>query len=108
MRAIDDAALCATVMFRTMERLDESDLGSPGPLVHTLEACAGYEPFLVESLRRKPTQLSVWMVNRILNADPPDAKDWLALLASANEHPNASEETKAEALSFLNYQNRQR
>src|SRR5688572_164733 len=33
------------------------DLGSPGPLVHTLEAMPGYEPYLEESLRRRPAPL---------------------------------------------------
>jgi hypothetical protein len=105
-RTVNDASLCAPVMFRTMERLDQSDLGSPGPLVHTIEACTGYEPFLAESLRRKPSRLSVWMVNRILNTHPPDADDWLLLLTASSEHPNASEQTKADALEFLAYQNR--
>jgi hypothetical protein len=88
-----------------MKRLDGSDLGSPGPLVHALEACSGFEPFLKASLHRKPTSLSVWMINRILNSDPHDAQDWLAQLASAGAHSNASEPTKADALEFLTYQN---
>lgn len=106
MRAVNDAARCAPNLLRTMERLDGADLGSPGPLVHALEACNGFEPFLKASLRRKPTALSVWMINRILNSDPQDAEDWLGLLASAGAHPKASEQTKADALEFLAYQNR--
>ena len=36
-----------TVMFHTMERLDGVDLGTPGPLVHTLESWrGGYEEML--------------------------------------------------------------
>jgi hypothetical protein len=66
-------------MFRTMERLDGVELGTPGPLVHTLETWrGGYEKLLAESARRKPTSLSVWMVNRILNVRPPDSDSWLA------------------------------
>ena len=61
-----------------MERLDGVELGTPGPLVHTLETLrGGYEMLLAESVRRKPTLLSVWMVNRILNVNPPDAESWL-------------------------------
>src|ERR1700722_19323310 len=68
MRAVNDPAACAPQLFRTMERLDGVDLGTPGPLVHTLESWPGrYEKLLAESVRRKPTPLSVWMVNRILN-----------------------------------------
>jgi hypothetical protein len=105
MRIVDDPAACAPVMFRTMERLDGVDLGTPGPLVHTLEIWRGrYETLLAESVRRKPTPLSVWMVNRILNAGPPDAKSWMALLRSVAENANASDETKAQAEDFIEYQ----
>ena len=47
MRELNDAATCAPVMFHTMERLDEVELGTPGPLVHTLESWPGrYEALL--------------------------------------------------------------
>jgi hypothetical protein len=52
-------------LFSVMERLPDADLGSPGPLVHTLERMHGYECELVRSVRRQPSPLSVWMVNRI-------------------------------------------
>jgi hypothetical protein len=105
MGAVDDPAACAPIMFRTMERLDGADLGTPGPLVHTLETWRGrYEKMLAESVRRKPTPLSVWMVNRILNVRPPDAEAWLALLRSVAENAAASENTKAHAQGFIEYQ----
>ncbi len=105
LRAINKPMVCAPVLFHTMERLDGADLGSPGPLVHTLEIWRGhYEPFLVESIRRKPTPLSVWMINRILNAKPPDGEMWLALLRSVGDHPLASDEARAEARRFIEYQ----
>jgi hypothetical protein len=107
MRAVNDPAVCAPVMFRTMERLDRAELGTPGPLVHTLEIwCGRYEKLLAESVRRKPTPLSVWMVNRILNVRPPDAESWLALLRSVTGNPAASDETKAVANGFIEYQTR--
>src|ERR1041385_3310799 len=77
-------------MFEVMERLPESDLGSPGPLVHTLEQMRGhYESELVASIRRRPTPLAVWMVNRILNAtrSPEQKQIYLDLLRFAAEHP---------------------
>jgi hypothetical protein len=105
MRAVNDPAACAPVMFRTMERLDGADLGTPGPLVHTLEFWRGrYEKLLGGSVRRKPTPLSVWMVNRILNARPPDAESWIALLRIVTDNPDASDETKAQAEGFIKYQ----
>jgi hypothetical protein len=96
---------CADDMFDLMERLDDVDLGSPGPLVHALESTGnGYEPRLEASVRRKPSPLSVWMVNRILNADRADRRSWLDLLTEAASHPLASEATHADARAFLAHQ----
>ena len=105
MREVNDPAACAPVVFRTMERLDGVKLGTPGPLVHTLETWrGGYEKLLAQSVRRKPTPLSVWMVNRILNANPPDAVEWMALLRSVTDNPAASSDTQAEAHRFIDFQ----
>jgi len=102
MEAISDVEQCAPVLFRTIERLDEVDLGSPGPLVHTLESWKGaYERYLVISMRLKPTLQSVWMVNRILNTNPPDEITWLRLLQSVANHPHASEGARIAAQVFL-------
>jgi hypothetical protein len=104
-RAVNNPAVCAPGLFRFMERLEGVDFGTPGPLVHTLEGWrGGYEVLLVESLRRKPVTLTVWMANRILNAQPPDAAAWLGLLQSVADHPSASAETKAQAAGFIEYQ----
>ncbi|MFA7369746.1 MAG: hypothetical protein WC334_08895 [Kiritimatiellales bacterium] len=95
------------VMFEVMERLPESDLGSPGPLVHTLEQMLGhYERELVESVKRKPTPLAIWMVNRILNATrtPEERQIYLNLLRFAAEHPAASAAVRHEAQHFIEYQ----
>jgi len=105
MGAVNDPAVCAPVMFRTMERLEGAELGTPGPLVHTLETWrGGYEKMLAESVRRKPTPLSVWMVNRILNARSPDSDSWMALLRSVADNPTASAKTKSQAERFIQYQ----
>jgi hypothetical protein len=104
-RVVNDPEACAPTMLRTMERLHSVELGTPGPLVHTLETWRGrYEKFLAESVRRKPTPLSVWMVNRILNVRPPDKEFWMALLRNAANNPAASEETKVTAQEFIEYQ----
>jgi hypothetical protein len=105
LRELNDASACAPIMFRTMERLDNVELGTPGPLVHTLEAWRGkYETLLVESVRRKPSPLTVWMVNRILNTHPPDGDVWLGLLASVLQNSSASDSTKSDAADFLQRQ----
>jgi hypothetical protein len=92
-------------MFALMERMEDVDLGSPGPLVHALESTgAAYEPGLMESVRRKPSSLSVWMVNRILNTTRVDRAAWLDLLAVAATHPLASDTTRSAAKAFLAHQ----
>ncbi len=92
--------------FRLMERLALSDLGSPGPLVHTMEKHIGlYEDLLEDSIKRKPTMLSLWMVNRIANASSDDRGHWIALLRAATTHANASEEAREQASAFLRHQN---
>src|SRR5262245_31418356 len=94
-------------MFDVMERLPESDLGSPGPLVHTIERMRGrYESELVESIRRRPTTLALWMVNRILNTTraPEQRRIYLDLLRFAAEHPAAAEAARHEAQHFIEHQ----
>lgn len=99
---------CMPAMFDVIERLDHADLGSPGPLVHTIEKWTGqYEERLADSIRRKPAPLTVWMVNRILNSRPHDADTWLDLLRSVHKHPGASAQTRAEAERFLRHQAQQ-
>lgn len=93
-------------MFAFLERFPEADLGSPGPIVHELEAIVGYRPVLSESLRRKPTSLTVWMANRILNGEPraEEYELWFGELRTASNHPLASEEAKQAAREFLKHQ----
>ena len=99
-------------MFDLMERLPASVLGSPGPLVHALEKMEGhYEAELAESIRRKPTTLSVWMVNRLLNvtSKPRQREFYLELLRLVIEHPEASETEQDQAERFIEHQaNRKR
>jgi hypothetical protein len=100
----DDPQHLAPLLYSVMERLDETDLGSPGPLVHTLEAWNGYRSLLAASLRRKPSPLTVWMANRVLNTDPPDAPEWPELLRRATAHPADCPQAQADARDFLEYQ----
>jgi hypothetical protein len=93
-------------MLALIERYPEAELGSPGPLVHELEGIPGYEPLLRESVLRQPTDLSIWMVNRILNSKiSPDVRvAWLDLLRAASSHPLASKEAQQAAGDFFAHQ----
>jgi|SRR5579859_7226318 len=100
----DDPTHWAPLLYAFMERLDTADLGTPGPVVHALEAWDGYRSLLVDSLQRKPTPLTVWMLNRVLNTNPPDARQWQELLRGAADHPAASAQARAGASRFREYQ----
>ena len=100
-------------LFRFIERLSRSedinpaiDLGTPSPIVSTLEKYPGYEQYLIDSIKRYPTPLTVWMINRILNVtnDISKRENWLKLLKSVNDHPLATSLAKEEAQDFLEYQ----
>lgn len=93
-------------MFSLLEKYPEADFGSPGPIVHELEAIPAYQPSLRESLHRQPNDLTVWMVNRILNSQlPKDQRDsWLNELRAVLSHPGAPASTRESANEFLQHQ----
>jgi len=95
-------------LFGVMERLPDAHLGSPGPLVHTLEALKGYENELIRSVRRSPSLLSVWMVNRILNTDLPSdlRQSYMAVLDEAAARPDVSKAVREDARDFVELQTR--
>jgi hypothetical protein len=101
-----DPDIVAPILLTFLERLDQADLGSPGPVVHLLEALSGYEKHLQQSLQRRPTPLTVWMANRILNASPPDREVWLDFLRAAASNTQLPEATREEARGFLAFQER--
>lgn len=75
-------------------------------IVHTLEASTSYEPLLVESLRRKPTQFGLLMVNRLLNGGIRDV-DGIDLLRLLEEIASSSTQPAAvieKAKNFLGHQ----
>ncbi len=107
---LKDKARVIPSMFSVIERCGEADLGSPGPLVHCIESL-GYEHYLsqlVDSVRRKPTTLSIWMVNRILNSDISEAhrQQLLGLLRSVSISPAASASVAEKANGYLQHQAR--
>lgn len=106
LEAMPDRRLATPAIISLMERFPDADLGSPGPLVHELEAMGGYEELLLESLARRPVPLTIWMVNRQINGAKSSRSRarWVDALRSVSESKSASSAAKAEALSFLQYQ----
>jgi hypothetical protein len=105
-RSLPDRARAMPAIFSLLERFPDAEFGSPGPLVHELEAIPDYEPLLRDSLRRQPTYHAVWMINRILNSRLPDdqRETWLSALQTAREHPLARDQTREAAEDSLQHQ----
>jgi len=99
---LPDRERVARAMFSLLERFPYAEFGSPGPLVHELEAIPSYLPLLRDSVRRQPTPLTVWMINRLLNTKlPNDERElWISELRAVLEHPLASEQTRTFAEMF--------
>lgn len=84
-------------ILRFMEEHPELDYGMPGPLVHYVEEFfqRGYEERLIESVSRRPTQQTVWMLNRVLNGTREQAQRQIVVRAmrQAATNPKADEAT---------------
>ena len=105
--------VAAPLLFAFLERFADPtsisatwDLGSPGPVVHTLEKYPDYEKFLLQSILRRPAPLSVWMLNRILNdlSEGQEYESYLRLLQSISERSDLPAGTVADAKEFLEHQ----
>ena len=94
------------LLFDWFEAHAGQDVGSPGAFVHFIEEKLDFFPLLLASLARKPTGITVWMVNRIANAatHAPDIQPWIYVLQAALVHPLADEECRDDAQHFLQRQ----
>lgn len=92
-----------------MERYPDADFGSPGPLVHALESPGvDYQGELQLSLLRRPTPLTAWMYNRIINVETDRLiiEGHIARMRLFGNHPLADAETKRIAKQFVEHQQR--
>jgi len=89
-----------------LERYPTADFGTPGPLVHALEAQPGYAELLAASLERQPTELTAWMANRLLNSKLPREERalWLKRLTVVTSHPKAAVSVRDSSIRFLDFQ----
>ena len=106
LRQLEHPRLVVPYLFHWFEANGQFDLGSPGPFVHFIEEELDYFDLLAASINRKPTDLTIWMVNRIANSktDPNDLRYWVDLLNVASVHPLADEAAVDSALDFANHQ----
>lgn len=100
-----DAYKAVDPILAFLEKHPEVDVGSPGPLVHFVEKFYGdkYEAKLLESLSRKPTAHTVWMLNRIINGvkDPAQRQPYIEAMSDAKNHPLADSSAREQAVHFL-------
>jgi hypothetical protein len=92
-------------VLRFMEDHPATDFGMPGPLVHFVETFfgKGYERKLAESISRKPTSHTVWMVNRVINGAklPEQRKQMIEVLRAAKVNPMADQQAIVRIEHFL-------
>ena len=95
-------------MIDLLERHPNVEFGTPGEPIHTLESYGEkYRPFLYASLNRKPTYMTVWMLNRIINAkDEKEKPQLIELLRKLSIHESADEATRESAMDFYLYQSK--
>ena len=104
---IDDPSEVFPHAFRFFEDHAQADLGTPGPLVHFLERFhPRYLDELCQSIARRPTFLTTWMLNRILNIEPPgpNRNRLIGLLRTAADHPLATGVVREQSQQFLSHQ----
>lgn len=81
------------------------DLGSPGPLVHFVEKFykRGYEELLLQSVARRVTSHTAWMLNRVINGESDSGRKnaFIATLGKSIENPGIEESTKEDVREFL-------
>jgi hypothetical protein len=106
LKQIEDPRRIVPHFFDWFEANSQFDLGCPGPFVSFIEQERDYFDLLVASINRKPTDMTVWMVNRIANGetDSAEVSRWVDLLQSAASHPLADQATVDSALGFVWHQ----
>ncbi len=75
-------------------------------IIHTLEAIGGYENELVNSIARQPHELSVLMLNRLINGGYKEieGKPIINVLKEIANNESLSNEIREEANGFVEYQ----
>lgn len=96
-------------MLRLIEENSNLDFGDPGPMVHFMESYyhRGYEQFLIQSIERKPTVHTIWMLNRILN-DPNllNRQMYIEMLNELMTRTDLDKSVAEEIQTFLSYQDK--
>ena len=92
-----------TRVLSLFESHPKHDFGMPGPLAHAIEAYYGngYEEKLLESIDNNPTSLTLWLTNRIINAEDHNKDRFLEAMQRASFNSELPEYIRDEATDFL-------
>ncbi|MBU3104316.1 hypothetical protein [Clostridium gasigenes] len=94
-------------IIKLIELNPDIDFGNPGPLVHYLEGLneEEYAIRLIESLKRTPTEQTLFMFNRMINGiDDYLKEEYLLLLESIKDLPNISKGIQSVVQEYLSFQ----
>lgn len=101
------ASACDVVepILQFMERHPALDFGMPGPLVHCAERFygRGYEAKLLDSIGRRPTACTVWMLIRVINGtrEPGVRHQYLEILNGVRDNPAVDATARRVARQYL-------
>ena len=91
-------------LLQIMERHPLADFGLPGAMAHFIETFyPDYEPYLIESLKRRPTLHTVWMLNRCINGKFAK-EEYLTLMKNIANREDIEIEIRNSAQEFVDYQ----
>ena len=96
-----------SLLLNIFERFpDEDGFGVFWSIVHLLEATTGYEPALVESVRRKPSEFNLLMINRLINGGTSvvAGQSLVSLLRAVSSSTTASPRAIELASGFVDFQ----
>lgn len=90
-----------------MEKNPNTDFGMPGPVVHFIEKFneTEYVDILIASLKRNPTNHTLWMLNRIINdSSSTNRTFYVQILYEISQREDVNLNTRKLAQEFYNYQ----
>jgi len=85
---------------------DHDGFGVFWSIVHALEEIGGYEAELINSIRRQPHEMSILMLNRMLNAgiNKIDSVPIINILQEVADNAALSNDIRVQAHGFIEYQ----
>ncbi len=86
-----------------MESHPDLDYGSPGPLVQFVES-RRHEDKLIESIERRPTFHTMWMLNRLINGAPKEKASLIPIFRRIAEDTALEPYVRERAADFFEWQ----